>query len=376
MITRTFTQPTSPANSSHPFVDYLRQIPNSGNAASGFFSPAALKKHGQDGLADHPVGTGPFKFQERVRGDHTTLVRNPDYWGPRPRLDKVIFKPIGDDQSRVSALRSGSVDLISRVPPDSVATLEKAGFAVPENRNVPHAIYYQYNFKNRFLQDKRVRQAIIHAIDRRQLAAKIYKNHAQASTSVLNQGNEAHDPSAVDYRFDPAAARKLIADAGYRPGQITFTILSDTTGQPTAEYIQQGLKAVGIEAKVESFEWITYGTRTANLTPDDGLYLGEWGYLAPNWVQIAYNHSVADKGGDKYSDTSAATRKAIETAAHNPDPAKAKELWQAAAQTWAKDATSFPLLSFNRYYGIAPRVGGFVWPRQNHYDLTKVWVAD
>ena len=109
----------------HPFLDFLRQIPNSGNAASGFFSPAALRKYGQDGLADHPVGTGPFTFQERVRGDHTTLVRNPGYWGPRPHLDKVIFKPIGDDQSRVAALRSGAVDLISRVPPDSVATLQK-----------------------------------------------------------------------------------------------------------------------------------------------------------------------------------------------------------------------------------------------------------
>ena len=359
----------------HPFLDFLRQIPNSGNAASGFFSPAALRKYGQDGLADHPVGTGPFTFQERVRGDHTTLVRNPGYWGPRPHLDKVIFKPIGDDQSRVAALRSGAVDLISRVPPDSVATLQKTGFSVPENKGVPQIIYYSYNFQNQYLRDKRVRQAIIEAIDRKQLAAKIYKGYAEAATSIINQGSEAYDPSAVDYPYDPEAAKKLIAAAGYRPGQITFTILSDTTGQPTAEFIQQGLKAVGINAKVESFEWITYGTRSANLTPTDGLYLGEWGYVAANWVQIAHNYSVATKDGDKYSDTSAATNKAIEAAARNADPAKASGLWQAAAQAWAKDATILPLISFNRYYAVAPRVGGFVWPQQDHYDLSRVWVA-
>ncbi|RYG66876.1 ABC transporter substrate-binding protein, partial [bacterium] len=137
----------------HPFLDYLRQIPNSGNAASGFFSPAALKKYGQDGLADNPVGTGPFVFDERVRGDHTTLVRNPDYWGPRPHLDKVVFKPIGDDQGRVAALQSDAVDLISRVPPDSVESLETAGFSVPENTDVPQIIYYSYNFANPYLQD-------------------------------------------------------------------------------------------------------------------------------------------------------------------------------------------------------------------------------
>ncbi|ROO85872.1 peptide/nickel transport system substrate-binding protein [Actinocorallia herbida] len=360
----------------HPFLDFLRQIPNSGNAASGIFSPEALKKNGQDGLALDPVGTGPFTFQERVRGDHTTLVRNPDYWGPRPHLDKVIFKPIGDDQSRVAALRSGEVDFISRVPPDSVQTLEQAGFDVPKNEGVPQIIYYKYNFKNTYLQDRRVRQAIIHAIDRAQLAEKIYKGHAKAATSIINQGNEAYDPAAVDYPYDPEAAKKLIAEAGYEPGEIKFTILSDTTGQPTAEFIQQGLKNVGVDAQIESFEWITFGTRAANLTPTDGLILGEWGYVAPNWVQIAHNYNVAVPGGDKYSDTSGDTLKAIEAAAHNSDPAKAKDLWQEAAQTWAKDATVIPVLSFNRYYAVSPRVGGFVWPQQDHYDLSRVWVAD
>ncbi|GAA2607152.1 ABC transporter substrate-binding protein [Paractinoplanes durhamensis] len=360
----------------HPFLDYLRQIPNSGNAASGIFSPEALKKYGQDGLADHPTGTGPFTFQERVRGDHTTLVRNTDYWGQRPHLDKVIFKPIGDDQSRVAALRSGAVDLISRVPPDSVASLEKAGYAVPENKNVPQIIYYNFNYTNKYLQNKKVRQAIIQAVDRKTLAEKIYKGYAEAATSIINQGNEAYDASAVDYPYDPEAAKKLIAEAGYQPGQISFTILSDTTGQPTAEYIQQQLKAVGIEASVQSFEWITYGTRSANLKPEDGLNLGEWGYVAPNWVKISHNYSVGIRDGDKYSDTSADTLKAIDTAAYNPDPAKSTELWQAAAQTWATDATVFPLLSFNRYYAVSERVGGFVWPQQDHYDLAQVWVAD
>ncbi|GAA0918799.1 ABC transporter substrate-binding protein [Pseudonocardia zijingensis] len=360
----------------HPFLDFLRQIPNSGNAASGIFSPEALKTYGQDGLADHPVGTGPYVFAERVRGDHTTLERNPDYWGPRPRLDRVIFKPIGDDQSRVAALQSGEVDLISRVPPDSVQTLEQGGFALPENRGVPQIIYYQYNFANPYLQDKRVRQAVIQAVDRTQLAERIYKGHASPATSIINQGNEAYDPAAVDHPYDPEAAKRLIAEAGYQPGEVRFTILADTTGQPTAEYLQQSLKAVGIEASVESYEWITYGTRSANLLPTDGLRLGEWGYIAPNWVEIAYSQTVVNRDGGQYSDTSAATRAAIEAAATNADPSRSTELWQAAAQAWAADATIFPLLSFNRYYAVSPRVGGFVWPQQDHYDLSQVWVAD
>ena len=98
--------------------------------------------------------------------------------------------------------------------------------------------------------------------------------------------------------------------------------------------------------------------------------------LIHGWVEIAHNYAVVNHDGDRYSDTGAATQAAIEAAATNPDPSRSTQLWQAAAQAWAKDATIFPLLSFNRYYAVSPRVGGFVWPQQDHYDLSQVWVAD
>lgn len=363
-------------NFKKPFLEFLRQIPNSGNAASGFFSPAALEKYGQDGLSDHPVGTGPFVFDERKRGDHTTLKRNESYWGAKPYLDKVIFKPIQNDQSRVAALQTGEADLISRVPADSVESLEKDGFEVPENKGVPQIIYYSFNFGNKYVQDKRVRQAFIHAIDRKGLAAKIYKGYAESATSILNQGNEAYDPASVDYAYDPAEAKKLLAEAGYKTGDIKINLITDTTGQPTAEWIQQNLKAVGVTATIESFEWITYGTRSANLKPNDALRLGEWGYITPQWLKVAHANGVAALGGDKYSDTSKATVAAIEKADSNADPSKSVALWQAADKDLQKDATLIPLLSFNRYYAVAPNVGGFVWPQQNHYDLTKIWLKD
>ncbi len=357
-----------------PYLEFLRLIPNSGNAPTAFFSPTALKQYGQDGLSDHPVGTGPFTFVERIRGDHTTLQRNDKYWGEKPHLDRVIFKPIQNDQSRVAALQTGDVDLISRVPPDSIQSLESAGYAVPENQGVPHIIYYDFNFANKYVQDKRVRQAFIHAIDRKGLAEKIYKGYAEPATSMLHQGNEAFDPGSVDYGYDPAEAQRLIAEAGYQPGEIKINLITDTTGQPTAEWIQQNLKAVGVDATIESFEWITYGTRSANLKPGDALRLGEWGLISPQWVQISYGYSVTAKGGGKYSDTSKTTEAAIRAASSNPNPDKSVALWQAAASAWQKDATVIPLLSFNRYYAISPKVGGFVWPQQDHYDLSKVWL--
>ena len=357
-----------------PYLEFLRQIPNSGNAASGIFSPTAFKELGPEGLGDNPVGTGPFVFVERVRGERTVLERNDDYWGEKALLDRVIFRPIQNDQSRVAALQTGEVDLISRVPADSVSTLEADGFAVPEQDNVPQIIYYQFNWDNEYVRDKRIREALIHAIDREGLAEQIYQGYANPAYSILNQGNEAHDPDVIDYEYDPELAKELIADAGYESGEITINLITDAAGQPTAEWIQQNLQAVGINVTLESYEWIAYGTRSQNLEPADALRLGEWGYVTPDWLRIAYQFYTAPNGGEQY--TSQETLDAIAAASANGDPDKRVELWQAADEAWRADATIIPLTSFNRYYALSPKVQGFVWPQQNHYDLSKVWLSE
>ena len=74
-------------------------------------SPAAVQKWGNNDIAEHPVGTGPFRFVERVRGQKVVLERNPDYWGRKPYLNRIIFRPLPEAASRVVALQTGEADL-------------------------------------------------------------------------------------------------------------------------------------------------------------------------------------------------------------------------------------------------------------------------
>ena len=88
-----------------PFSEFLRMLTQGGNGSTAIMSPAALERYGDD-IADHPVGTGPFMFKERIRGERIDLVRNDDYWGKVPYIDGVVFRPLPDPSARTAALRS------------------------------------------------------------------------------------------------------------------------------------------------------------------------------------------------------------------------------------------------------------------------------
>jgi len=353
-----------------PFPDFLRFLPQ-GNWVSGIFSPAALKKWGQDGLADHPTGTGPYKFVLRVRNDRTELVRNDDWWGPKPYMERIIFRPILDGSTGVSALQSGQVDILSRTPTDAVDLLTQAGYKVHDSTEA-NQVFLGWNFANRYTSQLAVRQAIIKAINREELVKSLLNGHAVASYNILNRSNEAFLASQKDYLYDPEGAKKLLADAGYKPGEVNFTIITYDQNQPIIEWIQRDLAKVGIKVNVVSQEWITYSSHLANLADDTGLFTMEWGLLTPQWLNVAYKNYVVSRGKGENIITGVAPL--IEQASVTTDRAQALELWHQVNQQFQQQAAFVPLLELNRVFTSAPNVQGFNVPAQNFYDLTQVWL--
>lgn len=354
-----------------PFRDFPRMLPQ-GNYVSGIFSPEALKTWGQDGLAEHASGTGPFKLVTRVHGEKTELARHEQYWGPRPYLDKIVFRPIIDDSTRLAALQAGEIDILTRTPADAVQPLSSNGYAVPEGTGAG-LLYLGWNFKNKFAQDVRVRQAIIQSIDREGLAKTLFKGHAIASYNILNPGNTAYDPAQKDFAYDPDAARRLLSEAGFKDGDISFTIATDEANQPSIEWIQRDLAKVGINVKILSQEWLTYTSNLPHLSDDIALASMEWGFVTPLWLRIVYQGYVVARGGKDLLGPELAA--SIDVASVEPDEARAIPLWKSANGLLQKQAGVVPLLSFTRYFSTSPKVRGFNVPAQNWYDLSHVWLS-
>jgi len=217
------------------------------------------------------VGTGPFKFVEWQRGSRIVAERNDAYWGPKPYWKKVILRALSNNTTRVAALLSGDVDLIEDPPTTDLAklkndpkiTLSKAisnrviYIALDQHGEPPIAIP-DTNGKNP-LMDKRVREALSIAIDRKGIDDKIMEGVATPAGDLLPypMGGTRKD-TPVD-AYDPAKAKKLLAEAGYPKG---FSI---TLGAPNGRYIND-LKIAQAVASM----WTRIGVKTevdANAPP-------------------------------------------------------------------------------------------------------------
>ena len=364
---------------SQPFSAFLRLTTQGGYHA--IISPASIKKYGNDGVGDHPVGTGPFEFVSRVRGQRITLQRFDGYWGAKPKLKTVIFRPLADNSARVAALRAGEVDMIAVPPPDSIADLESAGYQISSG-SPPHLWYLNLNLASGPTANPLVRQAINLAIDREGLAHDLLKDTVTPAVSVLPPGNAAAVADTDRYRYDPEKAKELLAQAGYAGGFST-TLMTSVSGSgqilpvPMAEYIQQNLAKVGITVKIDSTEWISYLTKAAKGMPE-GTAMAQmsWGMSSPYWLYIENAAKLAAPSGPNVTAHDNADLDALmDKAALATDDASATDLWKQAVAMSQADENIVPVVNDKAPYALSPKVHGFVSPSEEWYDLSTVSVG-
>lgn len=363
-----------------PFSAFPRMLAQGGMGSAGILSPAVIIEGGQDAVARNPVGTGPFRFREREIGQRIEMVRNEDYWGTKPYLDRVIFRPVPDASTRVTALETGQVDVISVVPPDSVASLEERGFNV-EMGTPPHVWYLQYNFANPVMEDERVRKAIIMAIDRQGMAEHLLRGTADPANGIQSPGNSAYDPGFVDYPYDPDQARKLLAEAGYEDGlEITYRHPIDGSGQlipvSMAEWIQRDLAAVGVRVRLDGQEWNTFLNvfGEGEINEDIAMISTSWGFTTPYWLYIAaHSDSGANLGGYDNPEVD----RLIEQAMLSTDPDEALDYWRRANEIVSRDDPAYVgVVNDKAPYAMADYVRGFIVPSEQWYDLHQVWIDE
>ncbi|MGQ9598769.1 MAG: ABC transporter substrate-binding protein [Anaerolineae bacterium] len=239
-----------------PFLNHLAMHPASMD------SPEAIKKLGRD-FSLQPVGSGPFKFVSWTPGVEVVLEKNPDYWGKLPNIDRVIFRPIIEDQSRLTELEAGGVNFIVNIPPDELARLKQdPRFTVVEQPGM-HTWWVAFNHTRDPYKDTRVRQAMNYAVNKQAIVDNILKGTGLLAINPLPPVVWSYTDELQRYDYNPEKAKQLLAEAGYPNGfSCVFWVPESGSGmqQPVAmgTAIQADLKAVGIDCKIETFEWGTY----------------------------------------------------------------------------------------------------------------------
>ena len=230
-------------------------------------SPVQWEKVGKswDAFAKTPSGTGPWKLTLFAPRERAEMAPNKEYWDKAriPKLDKLVLVPLPEANARVAALWSGQVDWIEAPPPDAVASLKGAGFGIVTNAYPHNWTWHLSRAEGSPWNDIRVRKAANLAVDREGMKEMLNGLMIPAQ-GFMPPGSAWFGNPTFKPTYDPEAAKKLLAEAGYGPNKPIVTkilIAPSGSGQmqplPMNELIQQNLADVGIKVEFEVVEWNT-----------------------------------------------------------------------------------------------------------------------
>ncbi|BDE05601.1 ABC transporter substrate-binding protein [Vulcanimicrobium alpinum] len=319
-------------------------------------------------VAEHPIGTGPYVLREWKRDDLTAFDANPHWWGGKPKVEHVIFKPIPEAAARVAALRTGATDVITNVPPQYQIQLTGGTNTKLVSTRSLRQLFIAFNtLQPGPQQNKLVRQAINYAVDVPAIVKNVLGGRGYEIASPIPPNYFGYDPSVPAYPHDLAKAKALLAKAGFPDGKgIALTVNAPigryNRDREVAEAVAGQLQAAGITATVRPQEWVTYSDQVNRraLTP---LYELGWnqpsadadGIITALFTSNAPLSCYANPEIDKLADQ----------ARGELDVAKRKALYKRIATILHEDAPWIVLFEYEDLYATSKRVQ---WqPRGDEY---------
>jgi peptide/nickel transport system substrate-binding protein len=346
---------------------------------NGVVSPTAVTKYGKE-FRNHPVGSGPFVFKEWRQRDQVSLDANPNYWGGKPKVDHLVFKEYPDPQAALLALKRGDIQILGDVSTQLVPAMRsdpnieivtQPGLAV-SGVGLPCDVP-PFN-------DKRVRQALNHAVDFDAIDKSLFQGLAVPMSSPLPESQWGFDKSIQGYKYDPDLAKKMLADAGVKlPLKVEFLTYNsprgyNPAGPDLATAIQGYLGKIGIEADVRK---VDMGANLATIRSGkyQGIFMVGWtgdNGDPDNFVGELFNSSrIPVTNTPRYKNPE--VDKLLDEAARESDPQKRLALYSDIQKKILDDAPWIFVNSVLQVRAIRKEVKGFVLnPTQMFFDMEKV----
>ena len=224
--------------------------------------PRYYQQMGENGFLNHPVGTGPFVFKEWKKGDRIIFEANPDYWETGyPKVKELIFRPIPESTTRMAAIQTGEVDLVTRLSSEEAEALKSVPDVKMINYPVDRVYYIAFNNltsgKGKPTESPLVRKAMNYAVDVQAIIDALFNGYGRQATGLITPGDWGYDEEIEPFGYDPTKAKELLDAAGHPDGfSMGFACPSGayTNFEQVCEAIQGYLGAVGIETDLNLME--------------------------------------------------------------------------------------------------------------------------
>ena len=346
-----------------PFAGFLASISSPGvSIYDSEATEAAGDQFGMDPAVT--VGTGPFEFSSWSFNNQLVLTRNEDYWKGASKLPGVVIKIIPDTETQSMMFESGELDILdldyaadsadrfTETYPDQIVQGPRVGI-----------VYFTMNFNKEPFQDVRVRKAVQMSIDRQAILDALYGGRGQVEQGIFPHGLIGFNPDQEEIKYDPEAAKALLAEAGYADG-FDMEIAADSSASDTMtmalEIVSDQLAEVGIRAEIKNYDESTWlETRKSG---ELGSFMSTWSadYNDPdNFIYTFFGNEEKTKiRSINYPDTEVMNRVAKARTIVNEDErlAEYKALEEKIVH---EDAAWVPMFSRLHLFAVSKRVEGF-----------------
>jgi peptide/nickel transport system substrate-binding protein len=355
-----------------PFLKNLAMSP------FGIASPTAVEAAG-DKFRESPVGTGPFKFVEWKQNDRIVLEKNEDYWQDGfPKLNKVIFRVIPENTARLNALSNGEIDVMDGLNNSDEASVSGNDKLQVIKRPSMNVGYLGFTTTRKPFDNKLVRQALNHAVDKKSIIDSFYGGQAVEAVNPMPSSIEGYNDAIEAYPFDLDKAKELLAEAGY-PDGFEMDLWAMPVARPympegmkVAEVIQESFSKIGVKAKIQTVDWATYLDK-AGKGEFDAFMLG---WTGDNGDPDNFLYTLLDKdsiGSNNYSHYSSDELHEVLIAAQTEtDQAKRNELYKKAQEIIHDDAPWTPLVHSTPLLAASKDVANYLPHPTGSEALTKV----
>lgn len=361
-----------------PWPVFARMLP-----VQQIVSRKFVEKVGSDALATQVNGTGPFKLVEWRRGDSIIMERFADYYGGAPaippagpaKIDRVIFKIIPENASRMAALMAGEVDIVNEVPVFAINTIERSGKARVVKTNGTRTFFIALNVTKPPFNDVRVRQAANHAVNKKLLIDRLLGNAATPVAGVLSPESFGAKKGLREYAYDPEKAKKLLADAGYPKG-IDVTLDTEGAFKDQAEAIGSMLTKAGIRTKIQVWEGAVLTPLWRAEKKERDMYFNSWGSGALDPTGIFVPTLKTRDRGNTSGYSNAQVDRLLVAADTEIDRAKRAELYHQAEKVVADEAPWIFLWVPQDIYAVSKRLRGWEPGSDSRINLHRAYVAN
>jgi peptide/nickel transport system substrate-binding protein len=303
-------------------------------------------------IAEKPVGTGPFKFVEWKRNQSITLTANDSYWGTAPSIKDVIIRPFKENSTKLPALKTGDVDLVTNLLPEQVSQ-------APKSAKTTGVEFPMIRLATRTgpLANAKVRQAINYAVDKESIIKNIYGGNAElAQGQILRPDAFGFNPEVKAYPFDPEKAKALLKEAGAEG--LAFDLVGESgrwlKDKEVIEAVGQQLTKVGLKPNIKINEWSRYLDQLfATENPPHSIFVSNSNELFD--ADRAYSAYFACKGRvSSYCNDD--VDKLLDQARAETDVAKRTILYKDAMKISRDDAAMLFLVNISDIYGMTQRL--------------------